>query len=125
MGNKSSCCRNKIKENIIEEEEEGMTINPIYNMTFEETFFEEAEANAVVQNANAVVQNANEVVQNANAVVQNANEVVQNASACETVAAEKKDRPKLNRKSKSELNDEYYNHSKDALQDLDNYLFGF
>jgi len=101
MGNKCSCCRNKIKENIIEEEE-GMTINPIYNMTFEETFFEEAEEKEAIE-ANAV----------ANA----------SANACEIASAEKKDRPKLNRKSKSELNDEYYNHSKDALQELDNYLF--
>ena len=105
MGNKCSCCRHKIK-NIIEEEEEDMTINPIYNMTFEETFFEEEK-----EACETVAANACETV------------VVQSASACES--AEKKDRPKLNRKSKSELNDEYYNHSKDALQDLDNYLFGF
>ena len=96
MGNKSSCCRRKYNNKKLIEEEEGMTINPIYNMTFEETFFEEEKEAAC--------------------------EVDQ--CVCEA-AAEKKDRPKLNRKSKSELNDEYYNHSKDALQDLDNYLFGF
>ena len=28
-----------------------------------------------------------------------------------------------NRKSKDELNEEFYNHSKEALQGLDNYLF--
>jgi hypothetical protein len=97
MGNCHCCCRNKIKENVIIEEKD-MTINPIYNMTFEETFFEEEK------------------------------EVVIKEVPCEAGAPcseEKTSRPKLNRKSKSELNDEYYNHSKDALQDLDNYLFGF
>lgn len=81
-------------------------------MTFEETFFEEANAVAVIE--------ASEADQNANAAVA----AIKEASALAS-AAKKKDRPKLNRKSKSELNNEYYNHSKDALQDLDNYLFGF
>ena len=97
MGNCHCCYRNKIKENVIEEE--GMTINPIYNMTFEETFFEEEKEVAC------------EVA------------VACEAATAAVTEAEKKDRPKLNRKSKSELNDEFYNHSKDALQDLDNYLF--
>ena len=97
MGNKC-CCRNKIKENVIIEEK-NMTINPIYNMTFEETFFEEEKEVAC-----------------------------EAGTPCEAItpcSEEKTSRPKLNRKSKNEINEEYYNHSKDALQDLDNYLFDF
>jgi hypothetical protein len=44
---------------------------------------------------------------------------------------ENKERIIPNRKSKAEMNEEFYNHSKEALKDLDNYLlessyvFGF
>jgi len=37
--------------------------------------------------------------------------------------ANNKERIIPNRKSKDELNEEFYNHSKEALQGLDNYLF--
>ena len=40
-----------------------------------------------------------------------------------TRPAENKERIIPNRKSKAEVNEEFFNHSKEALQGLDNYLF--
>ena len=103
MGSNNSRCfcyckRNKQKQNQIMMNEEGMTANPLYNMEFLHEEIDSIEANEI---------GANEI---------GTNEIGTN---------EKKDRPKLNRKSKSEISEEFYNHSKEALQDLDNYLFGF
>jgi hypothetical protein len=113
----------------------GVTINPLYNL-FDDELFENADevgANANEVDANANEMGANEVDANANEVDANANEVDANemgANANEIGPdIDKKKRPKLNRKPKAELNEEFYNNSKIALKDLDKYLednsFGF
>jgi hypothetical protein len=85
--------------------EEGMTANPLYDIEFFHEEMDTIEADEI--GANEI--GANEI--GANTIIEENNE--------------KKDRPKLNRKSKNEINEEFYNNSKEALQDLDNYLFGF
>ena len=81
MGSNNSRCfcyckRNKQKQNQIMMNEEGMTANPLYNMEFLHEEIDSIEANEI---------GANEI---------GTNEIGTN---------EKKDRPKLNRKSKSEI----------------------
>jgi len=105
MGSNSSRCfcyckNNKLKNNEFIINEEGMTINPLYDIEFFHEEMDTVEANEI---------GADEI---------GANEIIEENNG-------KKDRPKLNRKSKNEINEEFYNHSKEALQDLDNYLFGF
>jgi hypothetical protein len=108
MGN--CYAKNKLEKEI----EFGMTINPLYDVFYEE------EANEVAGAAiEEVAGTAIEEVAGA-AIEEVAGAAIEEAGAAIEVA-----RPKLNRKSKSEINDEFYNNSKIALQDLDNYLFGF
>jgi len=95
--------------------EEGMTANPLYDIEFFHEEIDSIEANEI---------GTNEI----GAYEIGANEIGANEIGTDTIKEEvneKKDRPKLNRKSKSEISEEFYNHSKEALQDLDNYLFGF
>jgi len=40
-----------------------------------------------------------------------------------SIVAENKERIIPNRKSRAEVNEEFFNHSKEALRGLDNYLF--
>lgn len=71
----------------------------------------------------------NEVGMTANPLFNMSFDMIEVEEVANEVDNEKRDRPKLNRKSKGEINEEFYNHSKDALQDLDDYLsqysFGF